>query len=61
MLLLEKWHSSENRHECHYFIEGGGKGYQHNTFLFGYNPELIPEEVAHALLEIVEKFVPIPK
>lgn len=53
-LQLEEWKSSANRKEQHYFIEGGDKGYQHNTYVFGFNPELIDESTADILLTIVK-------
>ena len=30
-----------NHEERHYFIEGKGRGYQHNKYVFGFNPELV--------------------
>jgi hypothetical protein len=50
-LRLEKWYSTENRHECHYFLADGlVAGYQESAYVFGYNPELVSaEKVAHIL------------
>lgn len=49
---LEKWKSDNNRNEQHYFIKGGDNGYQHNTYLFGYNPDLLSEDFAHETLRL---------
>jgi len=40
-LKLERWTSTMNHEERHYFIEGKGRGYQHNKYVFGFNPELV--------------------
>lgn len=55
-LKLEKWQSSENRHEEHYFLADGPRtGYQDSAYVFGYNPELVtPEKVARILAIIKE-------
>ena len=50
---LEVWKSDHNREERHYFIEGGDVGYQHNTYLFGYNPKLIDDDLAAMILEFI--------
>lgn len=47
---LETWTSDHSRTERHYFIEGGDRGYQHNTYLFGYNPELVSERLVKKIL-----------
>lgn len=39
LLRVEKWKSSENREEVHYFIEGT------QTYVMGFNPALVPEDV----------------
>lgn len=46
-LRLEKWYSTENRHEEHFFLEGGiSAGYQESAYVFGYNPELLtPDKI----------------
>lgn len=38
-LRVERWKSSESREEVHYFIEGT------QTYVMGYNPSQIPEDV----------------
>ncbi len=55
---LEIWQSDNNREERHYFIEGGDRGYQHNTYLFGYNPQLISDKTAAAILILIESHWP---
>lgn len=40
-LKLERWTSNQNQEELHYFIEGTGKGYQPNQYVFGYNPKVV--------------------
>lgn len=50
---IEIWKSDNNREERHYFIKGGDKEYQHNTYLFGYNPELVSEETAKLILDLI--------
>ncbi len=52
---LEIWQSDHNREECHYFVKGGDVGYQHNTYLFGYNPQLVSEEKVAKILAIIEE------
>lgn len=55
-LSLEKWWSSDNRHERHYFIkEGEGVSYQDGRYVFGYNPEIISPEKVHRILEIINE------
>lgn len=39
LLRVEKWKSSENRQEIHYFIEGT------QVYVVGFNPDLVPEDV----------------
>jgi hypothetical protein len=51
---LEIWKSDHNREERHYFVEGGDVGYQHNTYLFGYNPQLVPEALAAQIMALIE-------
>lgn len=53
---LEVWNSSENREERHYFIEGGDVGYQHNTYVFGYNPIVVPEALAFTIKTMIENY-----
>lgn len=53
-LSLEIWHSSENREERHYFVKGGDVGYQHNTYLFGYNPQLVSDEIVGKIIELIK-------
>ncbi len=52
-IYIEIWNSDHNRQERHYFVKGGDNGYQHNTYLFGYNPELVSEETAAKILELI--------
>jgi hypothetical protein len=56
-LRLEKWASTDNRHECHYFLaDCGPAAYQDGHYVFGYNPSLIgPDKVARILDIIKEK------
>ena len=55
---MEVWRSSHNREERHYFVPGGDIGYQHNTYLFGYNPEIVSEETAMRILDLIEAALP---
>lgn len=50
---IEIWKSDNNRQERHYFVQGGDVGYQHNTYLFGFNPEIVSEETAKRILDII--------
>lgn len=52
---LEHWTSTESREEKHYFVEGGGFGYQPNTYLFGYNPKLVSEDLARTILALIRE------
>jgi len=55
-LRLEKWFSTENRHECHYFLkEGLAAGYQESAYVFGYNPEIVSPEKVKRILEIIRE------
>jgi hypothetical protein len=54
MIHLEVWKSSENREERHYFMKGGDIGYQHNTYVFGYNPSVVPEGLALTIKTMIE-------
>jgi len=55
-LRLEKWHSTENRHEEHYFLEGGEfAGYQKSAYVFGYNPEIVTPEKVARILQIIQE------
>ena len=54
MIDIEVWNSDHNRQERHYFIRGGDRGYQHNTYLFGYNPELITEATAQKIMALIK-------
>lgn len=51
---IEHWTSNENREEKHYFIEGGNLGYQYNTYLFGYNPKIVSEDLARTILTMIK-------
>lgn len=53
-LCLEKWYSTENRHEEHYFLaDASSAGYQDSAYVFGYNPEIVSEEKVKKILEII--------
>ncbi len=53
-LRLEKWYSSENRHEEHFFMAcGPSAGYQTSTYVFGYNPKIVSKEKVERILEII--------
>lgn len=52
---VEVWKSSENREERHFFIKGGDVGYQHNTYWFGFNPQLVSEDQVRRILLILEE------
>ena len=55
-LRLEKWFSTENRHEEHYFLADGlAAGYQESAYVFGYNPEIVPPEKVKRILEIIRE------
>jgi hypothetical protein len=45
---VEVWKSDQNREEIHYFEDDG------ETYLFGYNPRLIPKEIMDYVLEFVD-------
>lgn len=54
-LRLEKWYSTENRHEEHFFLQDGGSaGYQESAYVFGYNPEIISQETLRKIIELIE-------
>ena len=36
-VVIERWRSSENREECHYFFKDADG---HETYLFGVNPDM---------------------
>jgi hypothetical protein len=53
-LRLEKWYSTENRHEEHYFlVDGLAAGYQESAYVFGYNPEIVSKEKVKRILDII--------
>lgn len=53
-LRLERWYSTENRHEEHYFVaEGLQAGYQESAYVFGYNPKLISKTKVKRILAII--------
>lgn len=55
-LSLEVWSSTDNRHERHYFIkDGAGASYQDGRYVFGYNPEIIPQEKVDRILAIINE------
>jgi hypothetical protein len=55
-LRLEKWYSTENRHEEHFFlVDGLAAGYQESAYCFGYNPEMISPEKVKRILAIIEE------
>jgi hypothetical protein len=54
-LHLEVWESSENRHERHYFMkDGAAHGYQNAAYVFGYNPEIVSEDVVQKIIVLIE-------
>lgn len=54
-LRLEKWYSTENRHEEHFFLTDGlAAGYQESAYVFGYNPEIISQETLRKIIELIE-------
>ena len=53
---LEKWYSTENRHEEHFFlVDGPAAGYQESAYVFGYNPEVISPEKVARIMAIVQE------
>jgi hypothetical protein len=46
---IEKWKSSEGRAELHYFRAEDGE------YLFGYNPQLVPEELLESVLKYINE------
>lgn len=44
---IEVWTSTQNREEIHYFED------DMETYFFGYNPEIIPEELIKPLIEYI--------
>lgn len=50
---VEIWTSTHNRKERHYFIKGGDKGYQHNTYVFGYNPKMVSPKLAKKIKALI--------
>lgn len=46
---IENWKSSEGRTEVHYFRTSD------DEYLFGYNPQIIPQELLDKLVEWAEK------
>ena len=42
---IERWHSSDNRQEVHFFKAGDQK-----IYVAGFNPQLIPEEKIRTIL-----------
>lgn len=53
-LRLEKWYSTENRHEEHYFLTDGlSAGYQESAYVFGYNPELVAPATVQKILALL--------
>jgi hypothetical protein len=53
-LRLEKWYSTENRHEEHFFLADGlAAGYQESAYVFGYNPEIIPPALVGKIKAII--------
>lgn len=61
MIDIEVWKSDHNRKECHYFIRGGNVGYQHNTYLFGYNPELIDDATMEKIMDLIAQHTGIAR
>jgi len=55
-LKLEKWYSTENRHEEHFFLADGlAAGYQESAYVFGYNPEIVSAEKVQRILRIIQE------
>lgn len=55
-LRLEKWFSTENRHEEHFFlVDGLSAGYQESAYVFGYNPEIIGPDKLGRILQIINE------
>lgn len=55
-LRLEKWFSTENRHEEHFFLVDGLKaGYQESAYVFGYNPEIVTPDKVSRILDIINE------
>ena len=53
-LRLEKWYSTENRHEVHYFLaEKLTAGYQESAYVVGFNPEIISAKTIKQILAII--------
>lgn len=50
----ERWTSSQSREEIHWFMPGGDVGYQHNTYLFGYNPQQVSATQIAAIKKILK-------
>ena len=44
-LYYERWLSSDNQTEIHYFIKGT------DVYVFGYNPDLLNEDIVNRILE----------
>ena len=53
---LERWYSTENRHEEHYFLADGlAAGYQESAYVFGYNPEIVSPQTVRAILDLIKR------
>jgi len=53
-LRLEKWFSTTNKHEVHYFLDDkspAGDG----AYVFGYNPEIILPDKLSRILDIINE------
>lgn len=54
-LSVENWHSTDNRHEKHYFLKDGAQhGYQDGQYLVGLNPSIVPPETEAKILQLLE-------
>lgn len=52
-LIVERWVSSDNKEEIHLFIPG-----ECNTFVLGFNPDLVDEAQVVALLGVMGMEMP---
>lgn len=62
-LKREVWRSTHQRCKVHWFVPAGtrwanasgDRGYQHNTYLFGYNPKLVYKRTVEKILRLIEQ------
>ena len=48
-LNVEVWYSSSHLEERHFFLED-----ERNTYVFGYNPQLVDDESVRKILKIIQ-------